>query len=426
MTTTILQEYLDENLLDLVKEDNHVEYLKSASAAIVKHLKTKKHRHKIIDYTLIALNSQINQESELFIEIENIIKGEWKRFVGLYKSNDKPYSVIRAVLLNAIEALTKNDINNTAIVWLTSNNYFRYVHLKSDRESNIIKNFIEKLGNRYESHAVSTWSSASSNTEQDITPVQINGVSNFSAPSFNGATMFNGVESIIPNSNRNLRVQLYSSQFNNWYESFKSNVVKNLTSLINASLSTLTQKQNNELTKIRSELNTELTKISTTIKSNIIEARNQTEYKNTKSELVWWKESMYSKCMKKSYRDMTSTAATLSIAYDCYKLMPDYFPVSVDYFLKEVLRKTYPGEKEVLFEKVLDFDEVDTLNNLFSGEKHISEFSLLTHISSYFVKANKIIEETGIRKEAKMSIYDIAVWIFHDLQANSLVNQQND
>jgi len=424
MTTTILQEYLDENLLDLVKEDNHVEYLKSASAAIVKHLKTKKHRHKIIDYTLIALNSQINQESELFVEIENIIKGEWKRFVGLYKSNDKPYSVIRAVLLNAIEALTKNDINNTAIVWLTSNNYFRYVHLKSDRESNIIKNFIEKLGNRYESHAVSTWSVASTNseTEQDITSAEISGVSNFSTPSFDETTMFANITPLDTGYNS----QVYKSNFNTWYNSFTSNFSKNLSDSIDETLSDLAKEQNNELTKIRSELNTELTKISTTIKSNIIEARNQTEYKNTKSELVWWKESMYSKCMKKSYRDMTSTAATLSIAYDCYKLMPDYFPVSVDYFVKEVLRKTYPGEKEVLFEKVLDFDEVDTLNNLFSGEKHISEFSLLTHISSYFVKANKIIEETGIRKEAKMSIYDIAVWIFHDLQANSLVNQQND
>lgn len=123
---------------------------------------------------------------------------------------------------------------------------------------------------------------------------------------------------------------------------------------------------------------------------------------------------------------MTSTVATISTAYDCYQLVEDYFPVSVDYFLREVLRKAYHKGKDIPFGEVLNPKEIVSLPNLFDNEKCISQFSLLHHISDAEVFENNIMEKMGLKKDVKLSIYDMAVWLFHDLQANYLINQQND
>jgi hypothetical protein len=154
MSNSILQSFLDNQFIK-TDEISHIESLKKASGAVQRMLEKKKNRPKIIPYTLVALDPTVSDDDLVVVEVEEIIIKQWPAFRNsVVKTKDTPISYIQAVILEALNSLSK-DINLAAIVWHTGCNIVSHYKLAGQEE--LLTNFLLEIGKNIEEGARSSW-----------------------------------------------------------------------------------------------------------------------------------------------------------------------------------------------------------------------------------------------------------------------------
>jgi hypothetical protein len=153
-----------------------------------------------------------------------------------------------------------------------------------------------------------------------------------------------------------------------------------------------------------------------------------------RTELLWWKEAVYSQSAKLSYRAILPPAgAALLMAFDLNQLVPEFCPVSVQFFLQEAV--TGVVEAKVKTGKHQAKSILDIFTNLVDAELpaafqaaiavHKSQsvgrkplVSLLADcLSLRSVDAVRFRPEVGIDATAVLSLPDLSVWFFREIQA---------
>jgi hypothetical protein len=155
--------------------------------------------------------------------------------------------------------------------------------------------------------------------------------------------------------------------------------------------------------------------------------RQNAEANNKRSDLLWWKQTLFSPVLKNSYRNQSVILSAVAMAYDLSKLTDYVSPESVNYLLLEALYDIYgsainkeeefsfwltmiASDKEIC--KVILADLADDL-----PERKPLSVAFANLLSD---KDGTFTEQTGIEANSKISLSDLAVWIFNDLQAKKL------
>jgi hypothetical protein len=146
----MLQEFLNQNFISIT-EDPNVEKLKKAAEDVVKKL--NKNRQYIITYALIAFDPHIEVNNPIIKEVQEIIIKYWPTFNA--NSKDTPVTYIRAVILEALQEISK-DLNIACIIWLTVRNVIKYYTL--GREIDILTEFFLSLRKKVNDSAINDWS----------------------------------------------------------------------------------------------------------------------------------------------------------------------------------------------------------------------------------------------------------------------------
>lgn len=112
MTESILQAYLNEQHVN-TNDESSVVSLKKAVIDVKKHL-TKKKR-EIIPFTLVALDPKVKDTDPVVQQVENIIIKKWPVFKNsVTATRDKSTTYIRAVILESLSQLAKDDAASSA------------------------------------------------------------------------------------------------------------------------------------------------------------------------------------------------------------------------------------------------------------------------------------------------------------------------
>ena len=107
MADSILQIFLNKQFIKHDKEED-VGKLKKAAAEVQKKL--AKQKNKVISYTLVALDPNISDDEPVLDEVQTIIVKNWQTFLNsATKTKDKPVTYIRAVILQALNTLAKEE-----------------------------------------------------------------------------------------------------------------------------------------------------------------------------------------------------------------------------------------------------------------------------------------------------------------------------
>ena len=149
---------------------------------------------------------------------------------------------------------------------------------------------------------------------------------------------------------------------------------------------------------------------------------------NKRSELLWWKQSLYSRSLNTSYRSLDPLNAAVAMALDLAKQVEAIYPESADYLLRETLKDVHRGQAE---EERLLTDWLRDSSNLHKDiQPVLNEYAAggdaRKPLLSAWVnvvqsgKATEFFTETGVDKTAKLTVSDLAVWLFHGLQAHKL------
>ncbi len=435
MTETLIQTFLSKQFIKTSDEGN-IPNLQKTAKSLADKLRKKK--SKIIPYTLVAIDPQIFEDDPVVAEVEKAIISNWKTFKNsVSQTKEKSTTYIRAVILDSLRLLLKDD-ELAAIIWHTSRDVINHYQLAGEQET--ISGFLQTIANQVEKSGQYFWSNNSliipskPNIESDRSTSPKNKITTASVSEekieeylLDGAQN-SGWKSYSKNIGSNPR----NPQHQHWAPHFAKQVSDGLAKEINSALTTQNKNLKALSTFVEEQVENSLSHIQPFLKQ-ISEGLQQGAMANNKrSELLWWKQTLYSPSLDASYHSLNPIKAAILMATDLADLVAPIYPHSVDFLLMETLKdvhgksiddpKPFKEWIEEAFKLKEEEDELlKVLVNNIVGRKSFG-CALANHLNQ--VSENDIFSETGIAKTSEVSLADLAVWIFHDLQAIKLATKK--
>ena len=417
MDKSILQEYLNLQFIPL-DDDSALEKLKKASTEIAKKL--QKDKFKIIPYTLVALDPKIAVEDPFLTEVKDIVIKHWTVFAT--KASDLLVTYLRAVMLDALQSISDN-AQFAGIIWLTGSCTLPYYNL--DREANILKAWLENIGNVYEQEAESQWNISSEIQFNNPAPVALNTTVNYSpvnadtlTADFKAASASTSYGGENPyNTNHN---------YDQWPKFFSKRAGDGVANEVNRALTAQSTSIKKGLEGYNTQLNeyfSGLGKYFESISKQMILGSLSIQ---RRSQLLWVKEALFSVEQKTSYRNIPKSDLPFVLAKDMQSLITFIYPVSVDFFTKEILRNIITdADTKLSFSNLFEADNLKnvqstlgTQNTIDSSRKPLSSY--IQRLVSNQSTIGQMESETGIKPDSEISLADFTVYLLHDLQSIKL------
>ena len=430
MTDSILQSFLDHRFIKTDESEN-ISNLNKSVAELQKQLSKKK--KKIIPYTLVALDPTISDDDPIVQEVEALIIKKWPAFRNsVAKTKDTPIAYVQAVILEALNKLSKDE-NLAAIIWHTGCNIVSHYKLAGQEE--VLTHFLLEIGNKVEEVGRRNWSILENAKIDTLDSIELTlpkisqgkvGEAEFQGH-LKAAAVHSGWAANAGGVGENPRQQTHGNW--EWPVFFAERAAKGLSEEINAALST----QNKSLTSISNSIQEALGSYLADLKPYLEQVSSSilqsSQSLNKRSDLIWWKQALYSHRLDSSYRILGPLVLAVSMAVDLTDIVSPIHPKSVDFFLKEALRDVLGDEtdKEVAVTELLEQlqqlsdAEKQLLENLCNENKSRKSLgACMADMMKEKMNADEFFKCTGLEKRAKISLGGLTIWLFHDLHANTL------
>lgn len=354
----MIQEYLNELFIQTT-EDANFEKLKKTCVETAKMI--SKDKAKILAYSLIAFDPEVPVDNKEILDIKTQIIGNWQTF--LPNSKDTTLTIIRAVMLDALQKISK-ETSSACLIWFASRNAFRY--FKLGREKSILTDFLKELGNRIEAEVSESW---------DFNPDYEIEIPKVSAATIDETDLAAG---ITPPTIKDAVGKAFKRQ-------------------------TAELRENQKL------------------------FANQVALMQMRTQLLWWKEASYSPSQKATYKNMKDGQLQVLLAYDYSDFIPEMYPVSVDYFLVETLKNlSASADKKTKISEFLRLVEQcnSELKNIIpqfiSDDARISFARFIQGLTHGKYQANQFKSLVGVADSTELTLTEITLWLFHDLHSIKL------
>jgi hypothetical protein len=425
MANQILQEFLNQQFIEPDHED-YITGLQKAAADFEKRLRGK--RSRIPQVVLLAFDPEAPADEPLFAEVQELVVAKWRNFAS--KCQGRPITYLRAVMLTALEALAA-DTRLAGVIWLTASNYFRYT-TATHREATVLQGFLATISKVYEQAGWQRWKVGQGEKLPDVPVIAQTGLDKVGG--FKEDFAVNGLTKAVGSGNT---FSIFTSNYSGnketvpvgdaWATAFGTNAGNTVTSLVNSAIKNV----NEVLSKVASAQQMSDYAAAITQHLGVVadQLSRQTDSYNLRSRLLWLKESQYSISQRKSYRAVAQAARPIALAYDATQEVPEVYPASVEYFLRETLLVTDPqAEDEQTFESMLtaiaqDAASWQTLIAAIApaepGRRPLLSF--IARLGQVGSELGEFELLTGLALTDTVSRADFAVWLFRELEVQKLV-----
>lgn len=435
MTESILQTYLNGQHIKTDVTEN-IDSLKKAVKEIEKHLTKKKIKPDIISYILVALDPKIKDSDPVVQHVETIIIKKWPAFKNsVTATNDISTTYVRAVILESLSQLSKGDAATAALIWLSARDVIG--HYQLDAEENSIRTFLQRLADQAEENGQAAWSISPKLQTSKFNGVEIS-ISAVKAAEIDEESLKEQLLDAMVhsgwNSNAGGGKNPYSSAQNNWqWTKFAAeNSATGITQVVNSALSRQAQSLSTISSSVEENLDGYFSQIQSFFEDLNGSIVDSITANNKRSELLWWKQSMYSPTLNVSYRSLDPLNAAVCMAYDLAEQVEPIYPESLDYLLRETLKDVHgdqAAEDRPLTEWLKDslslHENIQSVlkDSAVQGEERQPLLNAWANVL-YLGETTHFFIETGIDKKAKLTASDLAVWLFHGLQAQKLATNK--
>jgi hypothetical protein len=416
--SSILQDYLNKNLISIVDDGDFKKLQKTASEISKKLLKE---REKIPKYTLAAIDPNVSPDNPQIMETKGMLIENWKTFTSNVK--DTPLTYIRGIMLDALHTISV-DINNAVLIWFSGRNIVKFGKL-SGEEKDLVFKFIAKCGDKINREANESWTLSKKNPTKSS--IELKRIESYL---INNSSLQKYMEDAAGPHNSQ-RVTNFESPNPSWPNSgagwsfeFAPRAAKAIKAAVDSPLKLIVNIVNENSNIIQKSLNEVLDKGKKDMYATTVSLQ-------LRSELLWWKESCYSQSMDHSYRNLTGGVKELAIVKDYSSMIPVIYPKSVDYFLSEV----YKGLNDKLDEEVTLKDALHLFVNASAEiqeaftemDQETGKVSLLNFVSGIVwnkCTMQQLESMIGVSADTKISLADCILWLFHDLQLVKALNSK--
>lgn len=431
MPEPILQAYLNEQYIKTDVQEN-IDSLIKAVKEVKKHLTRRKIKVDIIPFTLVALDPKVKDTDPVVQQVESIIIKKWPAFKNSVTATmDKSTTYVRAVILESLSQLTKDDAATAALIWLTARDVIGHYQLGS--EGNVISGLLQELANQTEENGQAAWG----------------GNLILQASEFKGAEISISAIKAAQIDEEALKVHLLDAMVHSawhqkagggknpqhqgnptwqWPKFMAEHSAIGITEVVNSALSQQTKSLSSISSSIQKGLAAYFAQLQPFFEDLNTSFANSITANNKRSELLWWKQSLYSRSLNTSYHRLDLLNAAICMAFDLAEQVEAIYPESVDYLLRETLKDVHGEQVE---EERLLTDWLKDSSNLHGDirlalNEHAAEGDERKPLLSAWAnvvqsgETTDFFTETSIDKKAKLTASNLAVWLFHGLQAQKL------
>lgn len=424
VSNEILLRFLSAGLIDVGGDDAKLEKLRETATDLA--AKLKKTPTKAIAFSLIAFDPSAPSNEPVIKEAVDALQNRWATYVNTFAGT--PVSVIRAILLDAlVQAAKEEDRVGVALVTSARNTL---PFTKAGNEQAIWVDVVSEIEQRVDARAEAEWATPSSitippMTFEELAPLDIA----LTFGTLNKETLSKsiqaagGPQSVAGATNGNPHWQANNPA--HWTTEFGNRLADTIIS----SFAAVGKSATTNTIDLSATMESFSADISKYIDSTLHAVSTATAGLQRRTNLIWWKESLFSPTLRISYRQLPCSSAAALMAFDLHQQTPTFSPASVAAFLHEAVL-TLPaldatGEFE-LFSLVKEVQHSDTLE---SYREAIAELcstptargpvlALIGHpkIASS-IDESKFQELVGVSARIRLTIPQWATWLFRELQA---------
>lgn len=339
-STRVIDQYLDRNLLRLGADDSRFENVVTAAESFRHWLAAHPERFSACLYS--AIDPRSRPDDGVRAKAEIYLKAAWRSYAGAF--SERPELVFRAMMLDAIQAMTDRDHDARVATALLLDASLPHIELGVEGE--ILAGFTDGLRKQIDRASEQAWS-----VPNDI---ELDDFSNESTDKVR-----------VPTGRANVDIEALTAAIHDASGSSEAeggnphapNQGKAWSDEFAPRLATALAKPLQDLGKPRNA-NVEATDLINLISGSVSDYVRQAVQKLAKSaygldlrtRLLWWKEAKVSPMTGQSYREMTADEMSLQAVFDYQAYLPASSPPSVIAFFRETLRNLLDEDSGISLE----------------------------------------------------------------------------
>jgi len=330
MEQEILLKFLEVGAIDLKGDDAKLGKLRSTAKDLSTAL--RKRPSRTASFTMVAADPHIAATDPTVDEAMASLRHQWETVANAF--SDRPVGILRAILLDAIVQAARSDDAIAVAFVNTARNAL--AHAEVSGEAEIWSEAVSEIETKVDARAEAEWATPEMVT---VDPLQ------YTPPAPAPA----GHE--VPTVDRSeLQAEIYSAagpwgpsnpnrhQPNGNPQAWSNEFATKMSIAIAEALDGMAQALAQAPVDLSAPLSSLARAVTVHVDRALASFSGATAGLQRRTNLLWWKEALYSPSAHASYLDMPPFEASALMALDLHGQVPTYSPASVSAFLRETIR----------------------------------------------------------------------------------------
>lgn len=329
MEQEFLLKFLEIGAIDLKGDDTKLDKLRSTAKDLAAIL--RKTPSKTASFTMVAADPNIAPTDPTVEEAMAALRKQWETIANAFAG--RPVSILRAILLDAIVQAARSDDAIAVAFVNTARNAL--AHSETADESDIWREAVSEIETKVDARAEREWATPEMIT---VGPLQYTPPPQISEQS----------EAVTVDRDRFKQSSASAANAIGQYQ-YVNTWMPNVLNAFSDSIAEVIDGVAEELVPSPVDLSGPLSALAKAVATHVDKAlasfSDATAGLQRRTNLLWWKEALYSPSAHASYLKLPPFEASALMALDLHEQVPTYSPASVSAFLREAIR-CLPIEKD--------------------------------------------------------------------------------
>jgi hypothetical protein len=420
----MLLRFLTGGLIDVGGDDAKLEKLTATSNDLTAVL--KKAPAKAASFALVAFDPETPAVDPVIQGAVEALRKRWPTYVNTFAGT--PVAVIRAMLLDALIQAARDD-EKVAVAFVTSaRNVLPFTEAGGERR--IWADVVQELEVQIDTRAEAEWATPSSIILQGLdfpTPPTVD--VRASSKRANKDTLLTKVEAASGPQSKSGTATGGNPYWPNSAQAWVQEFAPRLAEAIGETVDSVAA----SVSVAPIDFAAPLQQLSTAVSTHVQEALNAFAGATTglqrRTNLLWWKEALFSPSARLSYRELPASMAVALMAFDLHQQIPIFSPASVTAFLREtasILPSVDDQQERPLRSLLEEARNADSLSKLRESATELFApptgrgplLALIGHPETRPTLDDQTFRDlVGVPAATALTLPSWAVWIFREFQA---------
>lgn len=338
MEQEFLLRFLEVGVIDLKGDDTKLEKLRSTAKDLSATL--RKSPSKTTSFTMVAADPNIPATDPVVDEAMTSLRNQWETVANAFAG--RPVGILRAILLDAVVQAARSDDAIAVAFVNTARNAL--AHAEASDEADIWREAVSEIETKVDARAEAEWATPEMITVEPLQykpPALV--TKNYEAPTVDRNAFQAKINSATgPWSSTEPKNRYYPhNNPQEWGQDFANKMSVTIAEALDGMAE--------QLAPTPIDLSGPLSTLAKAVTAHVDKALSSfsgaTAGLQRRTNLLWWKEALYSPSAHASYLDLPPFEASALMALDLHEQVPTYSPASVSAFLREAIR-CLPAEKD--------------------------------------------------------------------------------